>query len=978
MGSIKDEIKKIEETLENPNLVAGMKANLERRLKSLKAKSSGEELSVSKTQTQTAPKKTDIRELNTKSEFLEKFKIGMGKPSDVETSVWKKAKEVVDEAVNLGWVEPYDFGAGKSQYTTSKKAEKSGLNLNQIAESVWAGDHVTKHQPKLKSVRKKTDSPKAPYLIVETWNGEGYSEDNMITEIKSFSSDKEASEYTKSLIEKNQSFDEIESYDNGWGWDSRDDNGSYQYFKLTPDDYGIIIFTNVNEVKVLNYKDYIDAFQIADRNYGANDFLLEDAENGKDRYFFSSEDLNYTQLAGDTAESDYQFEIIKNPLAKKKAPVKKTPAPKEKLKTTLLGSSGTPSGIGKLITKFYMGSPKELVAVSDTEWEVHGKKGKQDGVRVVKKGQRYRFESIGDHKPSPKKSAPKKQSQNKWVVGYGGKATATIEEGSLVGGGTMWSGQMFIDKTPIKFFPMVDTKKQLTDQIGKYTGKIRNIELVTHRVKNKDGDRFSVKFIDPIQRSFSFKTLPQAKEFADTLAIAGGVKAGKPKPVAIIDHTPKKPSPKKPAPYKVGEKIWHIGYDKDKNRVPEQIEVSDIKHVTSKDFGDFWSISYTVVSGNKKGIDGSLPSTSEIAKTKLGIVKEIERIEASFSKKPEAKPAPKKAPAKKKPAPKKRSTIAEKKDSVSLKKGALDYYIKYLKTGKWGIYHKNKKIEEANSESEAYKKLDSIKSKKKAPAPKKRSSIAEKKASVKKPEKPTPAELKNFYDYALSFYGNKGIYGAEFFGTPATLKEVKEATKIYLNSLTKEKTWGQGDSLDRERVRDIIINEFRAGNYPKYKKGDTVHTKSEITGNSIHSTVQKVEWNDKTKKYKVTVKASFNGRSMVLEEDHLKKAPVKKKPAPKKRSSIAKKIASVKKSPAKPKPSPKPKAKAKKKSAKEKIQALKKNPKFKELLKGENPKHIEKDLQRKAKHAGKRISKDGNVYYEYRRSKSDIDRRIKL
>ena len=41
MDTIKQEIAKLEETLKNPNLMAGMKANLERRLKSLKSEISG-------------------------------------------------------------------------------------------------------------------------------------------------------------------------------------------------------------------------------------------------------------------------------------------------------------------------------------------------------------------------------------------------------------------------------------------------------------------------------------------------------------------------------------------------------------------------------------------------------------------------------------------------------------------------------------------------------------------------------------------------------------------------------------------------------------------------------------------------------------------------------------------------------------------------------------------------------------------------
>jgi len=38
---------------------------------------------------------------------------------------------------------------------------------------------------------------------------------------------------------------------------------------------------------------------------------------------------------------------------------------------------------------------------------------------------------------------------------------------------------------------------------------------------------------------------------------------------------------------------------------------------------------------------------------------------------------------------------------------------------------------------------------------------------------------------------------------------VLNATKKYIASLNDEMTWGGGDSLDRERVRDIILEDNR-------------------------------------------------------------------------------------------------------------------------------------------------------------------------
>jgi hypothetical protein len=164
-----------------------------------------------------------------------------------------------------------------------------------------------------KSVQQPGDDyKKAPemYLIVQTWNGEGYSEENKIVEVKPFDNVTQVINYVTELAKK-----EISGLKKNYGiaggnYKINDDSGRFHYFKLKPEDYGVIIFTNVNDVKVLNYKDYTDALQLADRYYGANDFVFEDARNGENRYFFSSEDLDYKQLAGDTDESDYQFEVI--------------------------------------------------------------------------------------------------------------------------------------------------------------------------------------------------------------------------------------------------------------------------------------------------------------------------------------------------------------------------------------------------------------------------------------------------------------------------------------------------------------------------------------------------------------------------------------------------------------------------------------------------------------------------------------------
>lgn len=60
---------------------------------------------------------------------------------------------------------------------------------------------------------------------------------------------------------------------------------------------------------------------------------------------------------------------------------------------TLLGSAPTEERIIALISKFYMGATISLHE-NQTDFDIYNKKGKLSGVRVIKKGKRFRFERI--------------------------------------------------------------------------------------------------------------------------------------------------------------------------------------------------------------------------------------------------------------------------------------------------------------------------------------------------------------------------------------------------------------------------------------------------------------------------------------------------------------------------------------------------------------------------------------------------------
>ena len=64
--------------------------------------------------------------------------------------------------------------------------------------------------------------------------------------------------------------------------------------------------------------------------------------------------------------------------------------------------------------------------------------------------------------------------------------------------------------------------------------------------------------------------------------------------------------------------------------------------------------------------------------------------------------------------------------------------------------------------------------------------------------------FKEFIDYVFSFYGEGGIYPEN----QTTREQIALATLHYLDDCDEDITWGNGDSLDRERVRDYMNTLF--------------------------------------------------------------------------------------------------------------------------------------------------------------------------
>ena len=71
----------------------------------------------------------------------------------------------------------------------------------------------------------------------------------------------------------------------------------------------------------------------------------------------------------------------------------------------------------------------------------------------------------------------------------------------------------------------------------------------------------------------------------------------------------------------------------------------------------------------------------------------------------------------------------------------------------------------------------------------------------------------DFINYCLDFYGVGGLYPEN----KRTKEQVAYATTLYLDACSYNEanpdlefgmTWGNGDSLDRERVRDIMNDYY--------------------------------------------------------------------------------------------------------------------------------------------------------------------------
>lgn len=140
------------------------------------------------------------------------------------------------------------------------------------------------------------------YAIVSSWNGEGYSELNVLDCIREFSTPLErdsflVSKFAVEGIKLNADNGDYSTLTDGcFSYQYNDSHGSWQALELKPDAHGIVIVINYNEAEVLT-----------ERNFSAvlNEALAQ-ADPEDDKHFTNGR-LFVSAYRGDY---DYQFILL--------------------------------------------------------------------------------------------------------------------------------------------------------------------------------------------------------------------------------------------------------------------------------------------------------------------------------------------------------------------------------------------------------------------------------------------------------------------------------------------------------------------------------------------------------------------------------------------------------------------------------------------------------------------------------------------
>lgn len=135
------------------------------------------------------------------------------------------------------------------------------------------------------------------YAIIETWNGEGYSSENLAY-IVEHNSDAKAQQRLKDLLTIQSDATNIIESDGLITYEKGDDQGSFTFIRNAEKLYGVVILTNVNEVVAIrNKKDWSAKLNIAVQQ--GDDEELDELDLSDNNIFIGA------------YEGDYDYQFIK-------------------------------------------------------------------------------------------------------------------------------------------------------------------------------------------------------------------------------------------------------------------------------------------------------------------------------------------------------------------------------------------------------------------------------------------------------------------------------------------------------------------------------------------------------------------------------------------------------------------------------------------------------------------------------------------
>ena len=135
------------------------------------------------------------------------------------------------------------------------------------------------------------------YAIIETWNGEGYSSENLAY-IVDHDSDSRAQQRLKDLVSIQSNAANIIESDGLITYEKGDDQGSFSFIRNAEKLYGVVILANVNEVvPIYNKKDWTAKLNIA---------VQQCDEDELDEL-----DLSGNNIFIGAYEGDYDYQFIK-------------------------------------------------------------------------------------------------------------------------------------------------------------------------------------------------------------------------------------------------------------------------------------------------------------------------------------------------------------------------------------------------------------------------------------------------------------------------------------------------------------------------------------------------------------------------------------------------------------------------------------------------------------------------------------------